>query len=222
MIRQLNSLWRSNQRPAVLAAGAKLAIVLVVGGGLLGWCNLRLRYAVMSQQAEQQAVADATLMTEELTALRAELPQREIRSRALRANGFLESTDRVRWAEAIAASALSLGPLAYSAAIGTPQWLPLPEAQSAWYATHGLEAPSVHGTDLVLRVQGLHEEELRRLLDTALSSGGGVTRIENCQLVRRADDVGLDAECTLRRFGLGNPQADAAALEDSPAVENAS
>jgi hypothetical protein len=221
MIRQFGSLWRSNQRAAVVSAGVTLGIALVAGGSLLGWSNLRLRNVTMALQAEQQAVADGALVTEELTALRAELPQREIQSRVLHANGFLEGTDRVRWAEMVAASAHELRPLSYSAAIGTPQWWPLPDAESAWYAAHGLAAPSLHATDLVLRVQGLHEDELKRLLDIALSTGGGITRIEHCQIVRRADDVGVDTECTLRRFGIGDPQAEATP-EAGTATENPS
>jgi hypothetical protein len=209
MIRQVGSLWNSSHRKAVISAGVTLGIAVVAGGSLLGWTNLGLRNATLALQAERQAVAEGALVTEELTALRAELPQREIRSRALHANGFLLDTDRVRWAESVAAGAQALRPLSYSAAIGTTQWLPLPEAQSAWYAARGLAAPSLHATDLVLRVQGLHEEELGQLLETALGAGGGITRIEHCQIVRRADDVGLDAECTLRRFGLGSPQPEA-------------
>lgn len=210
MIRQLGSLWRSNHRPAVIAAGATVGIAFVSALILLGWSNLKLRQASMSLQAEQQAVVDASLLNEELALLATELPRLEVRSRELRARGFLESTDRVEWAESVAAVARNLRPLSYSAAIGTPQWLPLPVAQAAWYAGHGLEAPSLHATELLLRVQGLHEQELQRLLDTALAAGGGVTRVEHCEMVRRSDDVGLDAECTLRRYGLGHPPVEAA------------
>lgn len=209
MIRQLGSLWRSDQRPAVIAAGATLGVAIVAALALLGWSNAHLRQASMALQAEQQAVADAALMTEEIALLDTELPRLEERSRALRAGNFLESTDRVGWAESVGSVARGLRPLSYSAAIGTPQWLPLPVAQAAWYAGHGLEAPSLHATELLLRVQGLHEGELQRLLDAALAAGGGVTRIEHCELVRRSDDVGLDTECTLRRYGMGKPPVDA-------------
>jgi hypothetical protein len=211
MIRRLGSLWRSNQRPAVVTAGATLGIAFVSALALLGWSNLNLRQASMALQAEQQAVADGALLNEELAMLDTMLPQLEVRSRMLRASGFLETTDRVGWAEAVASVARELRPLSYAAAIGTPQWLPLPVAQAAWYAGHGLEAPSLHATELLLRVQGLHEGELQRLLGAALAAGGGVTRIEHCEIVRRSDDVGLDTECTLRRYGLGHPPVEAAA-----------
>lgn len=210
MIRQLGSLWRSNQRPAVVTAGATLGIAVVSALALLAWSNLHLRQASMALQAEQQAVADGSLLNEEVALLDTNLPQLEVRARALRASGLLESTDRVGWAEAVASVARELRPLSYAAAIGTPQWLPLPVAQAAWYAGHGLEAPSLHATELLLRVQGLHEGELQRLLGTALAAGGGVTRIEHCEMVRRSDDVGLDTECTLRRYGLGHPPVEAA------------
>lgn len=205
MIRMLGSLWRSNQRPALIVAGVTLGVGLVSAGALLGWSNLRLRHATMVLQAEQQAMADAALAREELALLDSELPRRESRSRALRASGFLDAADRVAWAESVAQVARNLNPLSYTAAISTSQWLPLPDAQSAWYATHGLATPSLQATDLVLRIQGLHEGELGRLLDTAIRAGGGITRIEHCELVRRSDDVGIDTECRLRRFGLGEP-----------------
>lgn len=210
MIRQFESLWRSSQRPAVITAGVTMGIALLSAAVLLGWSNLRLRQASMALQAEQQAVADAAQLGEELAMLGTELPRLETSSRLLQGGGFLAATDRVGWAESVASVARGLRPLAYTAAIGTTQWLPLPDAQAGWYATHGLEAPSLHATDLVLRVQGLHEGELQRLLDTAVASGGGITRIEHCEIVRRSDDVGLDTECTLRRFGLGHPPAEAA------------
>jgi hypothetical protein len=204
MIRQLGSLWRSNHRPAVIAGGVTLGIAFVSSMTLLGWSNLQLRQAAMSLQAEQQAIADAALLNEELALLDTQLPGLEARSRQLRGSGFRENTDRVAWAESVAAVARELRPLSYSAEVGKPQWLPLPVAQAAW--CHNLEAPSLHATDLLLRVQGLHEGELQRLLDTALATGGGVTRVEHCEMTRRSDDVGLDAECTLRRFGTLMPQ----------------
>jgi hypothetical protein len=43
MIRQARSHWRSNLRPAVIAAGVTLGIALVCGGSLLAWSNLRLK-----------------------------------------------------------------------------------------------------------------------------------------------------------------------------------
>jgi hypothetical protein len=221
MIRQLGSLWRSNHRPAVIAGGVTLGIAFVTALTLLGWSNLQLRQASMALQAEQQAIADAALLHEELALLGTGLPDLEVRSRQLRARGFRDNTDRVAWAESVAAVARELRPLSYSAEIGKPQWLPLPVAQAAWYAGHNLEAPSLHATDLLLRVQGLHEGELQRLLDTALATGGGITRVEHCEMTRRSDDVGIDAECTLRRFGLGHPPAEAG-VDGYAAVEDAS
>jgi len=214
---RLVKLWHSKHRRVVGTAGAILGVALLLGIALLGWSGARLHSAAIALQIEQQGLADVALIEQELAALHAELPRREARLRALQAGGFLEAADRVAWAEAVVTSADALRPISYSAAIGAPQWLPLPDTLAERYEAQGLNAPALHATDLVLRVQGLHEDELVRLMDVALAAGGGVTRIEQCRLLRRADDIGLDVECTLRRFGLGKPPGGAGADAMEPA-----
>ncbi len=55
----------------------------------------------------------------------------------------------------------------------------------------------------MLHINGLHEDELTSFMQDALAAGAGVTRIEECALTRRTDAIGMDVECTLRRFGIG-------------------
>jgi hypothetical protein len=192
-----------------------LGVTVLLGAAVLGWSVARLHSAASELQIEEQDLASVELMELELASLQAELPRREARLRALQAGGFFQPADRVAWAEAVVSSADALHPLSYSAAIGAPQWLPLPDQLAQRYEAQGLSAPALQATDFALRVQGLHEDELLRVIEVALSAGGGVTRIEQCRLVRRTDDIGLDVECTLRRFGLGTAPAgaDSAALE---------
>jgi hypothetical protein len=198
-------LLQSAHRPAIIVAASVLGTALLLAIGLVGWSSAGLREARGAQQIGRMDLASTEQFAEELVRLQAELPQREAESIALKAGGFLALTDRVGWAESVATEALELRPLNYAATIGTTEWLPLPDDLSAWYANQGRDAPALHATELALQVQGLHEDELSRLLRAALGSGGGVTRIEHCQLARRTDGVGLDVECRLRRYGLGMP-----------------
>ncbi len=218
MIVELGKLWRSSHRPAVATAGMVLGISLLTAIVLLGWTTARLHEARNLLESEQQAQASAEFIGQELQVLQADLPRREARTRALQAGGMMLPADRVAWAEAIAAAASALRPLTYSAAIDTPQWLPLPDSVSAWYGARGQESPSLRVTDLALQVNGLHEDELLGLLHHALSAAGGIARIEHCDLNRRGDGVGIDASCRLRRFGIGTPTPEelVAAAEVAP------
>ncbi|MEO8313675.1 MAG: hypothetical protein ABI645_02675 [Pseudomonadota bacterium] len=199
----IKSLWNSRHRQALAVAGAMLGVAVLLGGGLVAWSSARLHDAMLTLDLGQQGLSDAETQAEELTALKSDLDRRESLSRALREAGFLADTDRVAWAEAVSAAASALHPLGYSAVVGTQQWMPLPDDVTAWYATRGLEPPSLHATDLVLHINGLHEDELTSFMQDALAAGAGVTRIEECALTRRTDAIGMDVECTLRRFGIG-------------------
>lgn len=208
---QIHRLWSSRHRQAVVVAGVMLAIVILLGGGLVVWSSARLHGASMDLDISQQGLADAQAVAEELAALQPDLERRETVSRGLRQSGFLEEVDRVAWAEEVSQAARGYHPLGYSTEVGTRTWLPLPDDVSTWYATRGLEPPSLHATDLALRINGLHEDELISFLQDALDSGAGVSRIEQCRLQRRVDGIGVDAECTLRRFGIGTPTLQAMA-----------
>jgi hypothetical protein len=181
------------------------------------WSSARLAGSMMNFNTGQQGLSDAQMVAEELTALREGLDLREATSRSLQKAGFLVDTDRVAWAEKVSTAARALHPLGYSAEVGVQNWLPLPENVSTWYATRGLEPPSLHATDLVVHINGLQEDELVSFMRGALAAGAGVTRIEQCELQRRTDDIGVDVECTLRRFGMGVPPA--AAVAGNQAVE---
>jgi hypothetical protein len=206
-MKQLAGLWQSRHRPAVIVAGTLVTVALALGGAMVFWSSAGLRNATMNLNVAQQGLADAEAQAEEFNALRLDLERRESLAHTLRESGFLADTDRVAWAEAVVAAARDLHPAGYSAEVGTQQWLPLPDEVSGWYATRGLEPPSLHATDLVLHVNGLHEDELVGFMHGAMAAGAGVTRIEQCELQRRPDAIGLDAACTLRRFGMGTPPA---------------
>jgi hypothetical protein len=201
-------LWNSAHQRRLAEAAVALGAALLVGAGLLGWTGAGLREATLTLSIEQQGLAEADVLAQELAALRADFDSREARTRVLLASGFTGPADRVGWAEAVNAGADRLRPLGFVAAIGTPEWLPLPDEVGNWYAARSLEPRSLQATDLSLKVQGLHEDELAQLLQVALDAGGGVTRLEHCELRRRPDDIGVDADCTLRRFGIGVPDAD--------------
>ena len=130
------------------------------------------------------------------------LPQRTGEAVALRRSGFAAAADRVTWVEQTVALLNRLQPLDYTIEVTPARPQPLPDAMQTGYLDRGLEPPNFEVNDLNLRVQGLHENELLQVLDRATTAGGGVVRTEYCKFDRRADGIGVDADCRLRRYAL--------------------
>ena len=200
-------LWKSAHRARLVRAACLLGIAATAALALLGVEWLRLARIGKAALSEEAALQSALVEADARRALSADLAGRESRVRALRARGFSAVADRVAWAEAVTVAAESLRPLRYKVEVSAERWLPLPTGVQAWYDARGLAAPRVVSNDLQLEMQGLHEDEIVRLVARARAAGGAVVRVERCRLSRRPDASGLDAVCLLRRLALRPPQS---------------
>ncbi len=158
--------------------------------------------AVLAIAANRHAATAANQLGKaraELDAVRALLaedggPQalaRIARYRGLAAAGVFGETDAVAWAEALlaAAAALRLPPPSFE--IGPRELL---AADSATDEPMG----GAQAQRMRFVADGLHEEDLLRLLQSLRNSTKGAYRVEDCRLQRAGDDSALTAECTLR------------------------
>ncbi len=200
-------LWRSAHRARLVRAACLLGIAASAALALLGVEWLRLARVGQATDSEAAALESALVEADARRALAADLAGREARVLALRARGFAQAADRVAWAEAVTVAAESLRPLRYKVEVSAERGLPLPAGVQAWYDARGLAAPRVVSNDLQLEAQGLHEDEIVRLVARARESGGAVVRVERCRISRRPDASGLDAVCLLRRLALRAPPA---------------
>lgn len=215
MIARLSLLWASEHRARVLRALAIVGAALLLGGVLLSWSSWRAARAAQSADSERAALQVAATEADAIRRLGAELAGREAEVRELRARGFTSPADRVAWVERVTAVARAEQPLRYKIELGADLELPVPLAVQVWYDTRGLAAPRHIANELALEVEGLHEVELQRLLARAREAGGAEVRLERCAIERRADRMGLDAHCMLRRHALLAPATGGAAAEQS-------
>ena len=210
MIERYTRLWHSAHRPQLVVSGSLLLASLVAGLTLLIASCSHLDSTIAEKDAEDAGLSATSLAAEDLARMNADLARREARTRALKVNRFNGPADRVGWAESVDATILALHPLTYNAEVGTVNRTPLPDAIIEWYGSRGLEPPQFTTVSLNLLVSGLQEDELVGLLNAARQQGGGVTRIEHCKLLRRSDNLGLDADCALRRYSVGRGAAEVA------------
>lgn len=215
MIARLSLLWASEHRARVLRVLAIVGAALLLGGVLLSWSSWRAARAAQSADSERAALQVAATEADAIRRLGAELAGREAEVRELRARGFTSPADRVAWVERVTAAARAEQPLRYKVELGADLALPVPLAVQVWYDTRGLAAPRHVANELALEVEGLHEVELQRLLARAREAGGAEVRLERCAIERRADRMGLDAHCMLRRHALLAPATGGAAAEQS-------
>jgi hypothetical protein len=202
MIQALATVWNSHCRRQLAATGATLGIAMVIAAGVVSWALARRSAAAIEQEAQVAAWDSSSSAATQLEAVSGDLPQRVREAVALRNAGFGAAADRVTWVEQTVGTLKRLQPLDYNIEVTPARTQPLPEAMQAGYLDRGLEAPLFEVNDLNLRVQGLHEIELLRVLERAVNAGGGVVRTEYCKFDRRADGVGVDADCRLRRYAL--------------------
>jgi hypothetical protein len=202
MIAVVTTVWASRYRPQLVATGVVLGAAVVVAVGVVTWAMARRSAATVEQEAQIAAWDSNSSVVTQLEAVSSELPQRTREAAALRKAGFIAGADRVNWVEQTAALLNRLQPLDFSLEVSPAQPQPLPDALQTRYLDRGLEPPMFEVNDLSLRIQGLHEDELLQVLDLAATAGGGVVRTEYCKFDRRADGVGIDADCRLRRYGL--------------------
>ncbi len=213
MSARLSLLWASAHKPRVLRALVMLGAALLVGGAVLTFEWLRTARAAQAADSERAALQAAETEAQATRTLAAELATRADEVRRLRARGFTLPADRVAWVETVTAAARAVQPLRYKVELGADLTLPVPADVQAWYDVRGLAAPRHVANELTLEIQGLHEVELQRLLARAQQGGGAHVRLERCILERRADHMGLDAACVLRRHALLAPAASDAELQ---------
>jgi hypothetical protein len=152
---------------------------------------------------EEQGIAAAELQTGAAGTVDAgALPRVIAETGRLQKAGFEQAADRVAWVDAAVRILERLHPVAYTVEAAVPQLQPAGGRLQQRYEEAGLEAPLLERNELLLRMQGLQEDELLDVIDRVVADGGGVARIEHCRLARRADGVGLDAECRLGRYSL--------------------
>jgi hypothetical protein len=202
MIQVVAAVWASRYRPQLVATGVVLGVAVVVALGVVTWAMARRSAATVEQEAQIAAWDSNSTVVTQLDSVSSELPQRTREAAALRKAGFIAGADRVSWLEQTAALLKRLQPLDFTLEVSPAQAQALPDALQTRYLDRGLEPPLFEVNDLSLRIQGLHEDELLQVLELAAAAGGGVVRAEYCKFDRRADGVGIDADCRLRRYGL--------------------
>jgi hypothetical protein len=200
-------LWKSAHRRTVVRAGGIVLGASACAAMLVLWSWSRLATATTAHNSEEAALSAAAMSQQELAPLTADLPRREARTLALQAAGFDKSFDRVAWAESVTRAVNALDPIGYTAEIGHALPQPMPPGLQEWYDARGIAPPVIQGVTLELQIQGLHEDELADVLKKVTTGGGDITRIERCKFVRRPDDVGVDANCTLRHYGIAKQVA---------------
>jgi hypothetical protein len=200
MIQILETLWRSQSRQQMLKAGGVLSVVvLVCVTALLGTLASRAD-AIVEYDAEQASWSGNSAAAEELAVLNANLAQREKRASELKQAGFGSAADRVAWVEGAVATLNKLHTIGYTVEVETAQVQPLSESLQVWYVDRALEPPVYEVNNLSLKVQGVHEDEFLQLIDRIAAVGGGVVRTEHCKLERRVDGLGINIDCSLRRY----------------------
>ncbi len=209
MTAPLQALLQSRCRKQVLRAAAVLgACVLLALVAVLLATTARTR--AQNRNMEEQGIAAAELQTGAAgTVAAATLPDLVAETSRLQEAGFEHPADRVAWVDAAVRILEALHPVAYTVEAAVPQLQPAGGRLQQRYEEAGLEPPQLERIDLLLRTQGLQEDELLKVIEQVTADGGGVVRIEQCKLARRADGVGLDAECRLGRYSLRytNPEA---------------
>lgn len=210
---RLSLLWASPHRVRLLRAMILLGAAALSAVAMLGVQTLRATRALQAAESERAAMQGAAAEADAIRTLTAELMTREAQVRQLRARGFTTAADRVAWVERVTAAARSAVPLRYKVEVGADLSLPVPADVQGWYDARGLAAPRHLANELTLEIEGLHEVELQRLIAQALEAGGAQVRLERCVIQRRADRMGLDAACVLRRHALLAPAAPQAELQ---------
>jgi hypothetical protein len=205
MIHVVTTVWTSRYRLQLVATGVVIGVAVVVAVGVVTWSMAGRSAATVDQEAQTAAWDSNSSVVTQLEAVSSELPQRTREAAALRKAGFIAGADRVSWVEQTAALLKRLQPLDFTLEVSPSQPQALPDALQTRYLDRGLEPPMFEVNDLSLRIQGLHEDELLQVLDLAAAAGGGVVRTEYCKFDRRADGIGIDADCRLRRYGLSSP-----------------
>lgn len=210
VITQLQTVVNSRCRKEVLRAAALLCacVVLAVAAVMIASSSrARAENENMEEQGAAAAAAQSGTTGEDIQAA---LPKLVTEAGRLRNAGFDQPADRVAWVDAAVRTLDRLHPIAYTVEAEVAAVQPAGGRLQQRYEEAGLEPPQLERNDLLLRVQGLQEAELLGVIDAVVLQAGGIARVEHCKLARRADGVGLDAECRVGRYRLRRPDAQAA------------
>jgi hypothetical protein len=198
----LQVLLQSRCRREVLRAAALLGACLLaaVVAVLLATTS---RTRALDENMEEQGAAAAAAQTGTTGAdVEAALPKLIAETARLQTAGFDRPADRVAWVDTAVRALDRLHPVAYTVEADVAEVQPAGGRLQQRYEEAGLEPPQLERNDMQLRVQGLQEDELLGVIEQVVAQGGGVVRVEHCKLDRRADGVGLDAQCRLARYSL--------------------
>ncbi len=194
-------------RRLLLSAGIA-ALVLVVAGTLaVGAAWSRAESAQLALDGAYASLADAQALEGRLALTHASEPGARARYHELAEAGLFDPARRAYWAEQAAGRARRLAPLAFDVEIAPPAPATLPPDAQRWFDETGAPAPLLHTHDLQLRIQGLHEAELARLVEDIGHPAEGLSRLQECELARRADGIGVDGRCVLRFVTLAWPES---------------
>lgn len=192
----------------LLQSAGIAALVLVAAGAFAvfaAWS--RADSARLALDGAYASLADAQALEGRLAMTQASDPGARARYHELAEAGLFDPARRAYWAEQAAGRARRLAPLAFDVEIAPPEPATLPPDAQRWFDETGTPAPVVHTHDLQLRIQGLHEAELAGLVEDIGHPAEGLSRLQECELTRRADGIGVDGRCVLRFVTLAWPES---------------
>ena len=201
-MKALLAIWRSPWRRRLHLPALALLVAGVASGGIVWREYSRGQAAALEQEAGYASWAANSLLAADVDTAAAGLADRMRAVTSLREAGFGGPADRVAWVEGAIAALERIKPLDYTVEVGAAVRMPIPDAMLAWFSDRGMEPPALETNDLKLQARGLVEDEVLRVLEAAVATGGGITRVERCKLERRPDGLGVDIDCLLRRHGL--------------------
>jgi hypothetical protein len=202
MTGELKALWQSPGRRTVLQGAGLLGGCVVVAVTAVLWAVTARGNAQDENLQEQIVVAGDAQLVGAGTDVVANLPRLVTDTKQLQQSGFAAAADRVAWIDATVHTLDQLRPIAYAVEARVAQTQPAVDSLQQRYQQAGLDPPELERNDLLLSVQGLTEDELAAAIEQIGARASGIVRVEHCKLDRRADGVGVDADCTLARYRL--------------------
>lgn len=189
------SIFHGARRGLAILAGVVAFTLIVVLGGVF------LRAQMEQDRLDAQASingwqAQLTQKKDDLGNIASHIAEYD----ALKQKGVVGRADREGWVEQFVAAKEALGPIRgqFTYALAPPVALG-DDAQAVDGAAPSLDAPLMH--DLAFEVEGLHEEELLRLIRELRNKAKGQFRVERC-LLESPLPSGMSAKCVLRFFTL--------------------
>ena len=197
----LQAVWQSRFRPELLKFGAMFGAGVLVSAIAIALA-LTSRAKARSENLQEQGVAASAAQPGAGAEFETGLPQRIAATERLKQRASVMPL--IACSGWIAAVRIldALHPIAYTVEAGVAAPQAAADSLQLRYQEIGLEAPPFERNDLLLTIQGLHEDELVTAIGKIAAQGGGVVPAQRCKLARRPDGAGLDVDCTLRSYRL--------------------